>query len=521
VDAGALLGGKYRLRERLGVGGMGEVWAAADEGLGRGVAVKILRADLSSDPILVHRLRKEARVAAMLRHPGITVVHDIGEHDGHPYFVMELLEGRDFTQVMSGHPDGLPVGQAAALMLQVADALAHAHDHGVVHRDIKPANLMELSDGTVKICDFGIARYADAEATAQLTEHGSVLGTLPFMAPELYEGQPADSRTDLYAFGCTLYALLAGRPPFSASSPAAIMGQHRAGPPPRLSTLRPDIPTYLDDLVQRLLATNPEQRPVCSDAQRVLRSVLGPQHGQTHPATLMNIENTPQIEPPHGRSKIVRRGLIGVGALAVIAAIATVVLLPHRTSATSKHNRSVTASVSPSTERVPGHGGRIDLPASVASKLKESASADAASHGGRAICYTGQYQNIGWDAAIACGHMNQPVGHANGSTHIEALAIVEVGAPRMCLQAHVATIGWQPSTCVASGQIGVNGTVGRDLPMEAVKLWIDGWDFTAIGTGSKGPLSTSSANGSTGNYLMIGTTGQNLLLWTLKITGPF
>jgi serine/threonine protein kinase len=163
-----MLGGKYRLVAQLGRGGMGEVWSAADQGLDRAVAIKIVLADLNTDPALLARLRREAKTGARLQHPGITVVHDIGEHDGHPFFVMELLKGTDFKTLLEGGPAGLPVERVVGLMAQVADALEYAHRQGVVHRDIKPANLMELAEGGVKICDFGISRYADAGATTAL-----------------------------------------------------------------------------------------------------------------------------------------------------------------------------------------------------------------------------------------------------------------------------------------------------------------------------------------------------------------
>ncbi|GAB1822997.1 serine/threonine-protein kinase [Herbidospora sp. RD11066] len=147
MEPGAVLGGRYRLLTRLGQGGMGEVWSATDQELDRQVALKILLAQLNDDPELITRLEREAKTAAGLRHRGITVVHDIGRHDGYPFFVMELLEGTDFRTLTAGAPTGLPVKRVAGLLAQVADALAYAHRKGVVHRDIKPANLMELDEG--------------------------------------------------------------------------------------------------------------------------------------------------------------------------------------------------------------------------------------------------------------------------------------------------------------------------------------------------------------------------------------
>ncbi|TYB43554.1 WD40 repeat domain-containing serine/threonine protein kinase [Actinomadura chibensis] len=261
MESGAVLDGRYRLTARLGEGGMGEVWAADDVQLRRRVAVKIVLAGRGA-PALSERLRREAENAARLQHPGITVVHDIGQHDGHPYFVMELLDGTDFAAILAASPGGLPVERVLETGVAVAEALAYAHGRGVVHRDVKPANLMATAGG-VKICDFGISR--SAEAAGELTAPGSMLGTPDYMAPEQYEGRPADARTDLYAFGCTLYALLAGRPPFEGPTMPALMRQHLTVDPPPPSATRPGIPAELDRLVLWMTAKNPADRPASAE----------------------------------------------------------------------------------------------------------------------------------------------------------------------------------------------------------------------------------------------------------------
>ncbi|MBK3639442.1 protein kinase [Streptomyces sp. MBT33] len=272
LHQGELLAGKYQLEVRIGQGGMGEVWSAHDRELDRSVAVKIVNAD----PGLTARLRREARTGAQLQHVGITVVYDIGEHHGHPFFVMELLAGTDFQTLIEASPTGLPVGRVVQLMAPVADALHYAHRKGVVHRDIKPANLMELTDGGVKICDFGIARFG--EATTGLTAPGGMLGTPAYMAPEQYEGKDADPASDLYSFGATLHALLVGRPPFPGPSLPALMRQHLTQPPPRLTDLRPDIPAELAWLVLDLLTKDATGRPASaayvSDTLRALSGDL-------------------------------------------------------------------------------------------------------------------------------------------------------------------------------------------------------------------------------------------------------
>ncbi|MFJ1551910.1 serine/threonine-protein kinase [Streptomyces sp. NPDC088246] len=272
MESGAVVSGRYRLDRCLGRGGMGEVWAAEDSDLGRLIAIKILLAGLAAEPDLLVRLRREARTAAALQHPGITVVHDVGEHEGRPYFVMELVDGQDFNALLTEHPNGAPLILALDLMAKVAGALDHAHSRGVVHRDMKPANLMRLPDGGVKICDFGIARYA--EATTRLTSTGSVLGTPAFMAPEQWLGEPLTAATDLYAFGVTLHTLMTGTPLFPGPTAAALLHQHLNSSPPHVSEIRTDVPSDLDDLLQQLLAKDPAERPgTAARVQEVLLAV--------------------------------------------------------------------------------------------------------------------------------------------------------------------------------------------------------------------------------------------------------
>ena len=203
-DGTTLIQGRYRLHELIGRGGMGQVWRALDESLGRRVAVKCLKpaggsghsGDAGFTRILQERFRREARVAASLQHRGITVVHDFGEHDGVLFLVMELLDGRNLSQVLEDagrHP--LPVPDITDIAEQVAAALAYTHAQGIVHRDLKPANIIRLTDGAVKICDFGIARLGhDIGFTSRLTGTGMAMGTPHYMSPEQigeFGGRPA------------------------------------------------------------------------------------------------------------------------------------------------------------------------------------------------------------------------------------------------------------------------------------------------------------------------------------------
>ncbi|BCL32743.1 tetratricopeptide repeat protein [Streptomyces aurantiacus] len=269
-----LIQGRYRLLDLIGRGGMGEVWRARDESLGRQVAVKCLKPlghqhDHSFTRVLRERFRREARVAAALQHRGVTVVHDFGESDGVLYLVMELLDGRNLSQLLEDnkqHP--LPVADIVEVADQVAAALAYTHRQGIVHRDLKPANIMRLDDGTVKICDFGIARLGhDIGFTSRLTGTGIAMGTPHYMSPEQIGGSDVDQRSDLYSFGCVLYELATGAPPFDLDDAWAVLVGHRDTPPEPPRSHRTELPEFLDRIILDLLAKEPGQRP--HDAREV------------------------------------------------------------------------------------------------------------------------------------------------------------------------------------------------------------------------------------------------------------
>jgi len=285
VEQGTLVQGRYRLLGLLGRGGMGEVWRAEDEALGRQVAVKCLRAGaLQHDPgqarLQLERFRREARVAAGLQHPGITVVHDFGDAGGAPYLVMELLDGRDLGQVLDDLPGRrMSLAEAVDTARQIASALAYTHARDVIHRDLKPANLIRTSDGGIKICDFGIARLRGAGGpTSRFANAGSPVGTPRYMSPEQINEDDLDARSDLYSFGCVLYELLVGAPPFTVGDPLVIMLDHRDTPPRPPRGLRPSIPEELERIVLSLLAKHPEDRP--ADAMAVLRALNAVAHPQ-------------------------------------------------------------------------------------------------------------------------------------------------------------------------------------------------------------------------------------------------
>ncbi|MFD5506387.1 protein kinase [Streptomyces sp. NPDC127051] len=278
VRVGDELAGRYRLEQRLGQGGMGEVWRGHDLMLDRSVAVKVLLEAATNDEV-VARFRREATIGARLQHPGITVVHDVGQQDGRLFIVMELLSGEDLATVLAR--DGrLAVDLAVDLAAQTAEALAVAHGQAVVHRDLKPGNLFLLPGRRIKICDFGIAHSADA--TAGWTVTGRIIGTPAYMAPEQWRGERVGARCDLYALGCVLYALVSGAPPFGQTEgPYVLMHRHVAEAPLPLREAGTPVPAELDRLVLALLAKDPADRPESAEAVgKALRGMQGLRGGE-------------------------------------------------------------------------------------------------------------------------------------------------------------------------------------------------------------------------------------------------
>ncbi|SBT49819.1 serine/threonine protein kinase [Micromonospora auratinigra] len=267
-----LLNGRYQSEELLGSGGMGEVWRGRDLRLDRPVAIKLLTVG-DDEQTAAERFDREARTAARLTHPHIVGVYDFGTEDDDSYLVMELVDGPTVSALIAEGP--LPVERAVSIALQACEGVAAAHAAGVVHRDVKPGNLIVDPAGTVKICDFGIARLPGGAGRDTLTGPVAKLGTSSYMSPEQALGRPVDPRTDLYGLGCTLYAMLAGRPPF-AGDPLTVLHQHVNEPPPPLREHRTDVPAELDALVSELLAKDPADRPDNAAAVRDRLAALLP-----------------------------------------------------------------------------------------------------------------------------------------------------------------------------------------------------------------------------------------------------
>ncbi len=264
---GDVLAGRYRLLTLLGRGGAGEVWKAEDTVLARQVAVKLLRS-LEGDPMdAVERFRAEAQAAARLMHPNVVATYDVGAAGEHVFLVMELVSGPDLAQLMRS--EGLPSAKLVAdIATQGARALDAAHAAGIIHRDVKPGNLLLAADGTLKITDFGIAKGVDAEATGV----GVLLGTASYVSPEQVRGLPATPASDWYSFGCVLYELLAGTPPFTGPTVESIMRQQLGSDPEPINCA--DVDPALANLVLQLLAKNPVDRP--SSAAEVMALLTAP-----------------------------------------------------------------------------------------------------------------------------------------------------------------------------------------------------------------------------------------------------
>ncbi|MEV4276396.1 serine/threonine-protein kinase [Actinoplanes xinjiangensis] len=253
LQAGARLGNRYLLQQRLGAGGMGEVWLAVDEVLRRTVAVKVMLPSVADDPDFAKRFESEATSMARINHPAVASIHDFGRDQGIHYLVMEFVDGESLAQRLAREGRIAPE-ETMRLIEQAAIGLQAVHDEGLVHRDIKPANLLVRRNGTVVITDFGIARH---EAASRLTVSGAILGTPTYLSPEQVRGEPAGALSDVYSLGLVAYECLAGEKPFVGDSPYAVALQRLQDGP---RTIKVTLPVPVQATVERALAIEPRDR---------------------------------------------------------------------------------------------------------------------------------------------------------------------------------------------------------------------------------------------------------------------
>jgi hypothetical protein len=335
-----VVAGRYQIEASLGRGGMGEVFLAFDLHLRRQVALKKPRPGTPADGRELPRFIKEARAAAVLSHPNVVAVHDIVVQDGTPYIVMELVPGEPLSATLASRRP-LPVDRAVGIARAIASALAYAHTVGVVHRDIKPGNVMLTATGGVKVLDFGIARYL---ASVTPTDTRVPLGTPEYLAPEQIRGDVVDGRSDVYALGCVLYEMLAGRPPFTGE-PVAVAYRHLEGEPSPPSELNALVPHAVDAVVMRCLAKPPDERyPTAGDVEAELRRLddgvepsAAPTVAPVVPAVTQDLGGPPtSLLPeiaaergasppgPHPARRARRQGRAGLASAVVVALAALV-----------------------------------------------------------------------------------------------------------------------------------------------------------------------------------------------------
>ena len=255
VAANTLVDTRYRILNRIGSGGMADVYLAEDTHLGRQVALKVLHRRFAQDQEFVERFRREAKSVAGLSHPNVVGVFDRGDHEGTYYIAMEHLPGRTLKEIVEAEA---PLAQERAIDLgeQILQGAGYAHRHGVIHRDFKPHNVIVDQDGRAKVTDFGIARAGASE----MTETGSIMGTAQYLSPEQAQGHAVAAASDLYSIGVMLYEMLAGRLPFEGESAVSVALKHLSEPPPPLSQFRPDVHPALEAVVMAALAKDPAQR---------------------------------------------------------------------------------------------------------------------------------------------------------------------------------------------------------------------------------------------------------------------
>lgn len=335
--------GRYEIIELVGRGGMGVLYRARDAVLERNVAVKMMLLDFTTDQTARDRFQREARAVARLQHRNVVTIHELGEVEGTPYIVMEFLSGKDLDAMLKGDVK-MSLAQKLDVVIQLCDGLGYAHEQGIVHRDVKPGNVRVLEDGTVKILDFGIAKFAQSS----VTQSGMIMGTPSYMAPEQIMGKPVDGRADLFSVGVLMYELLSGHKPFTGESPTTVVYQIIHVEPPPVNASVPELPDSLHEIVSRALQKNPEDRysrasEMASDLQMVKMMIDLPlkTEGDTGPLQT--------IGPLHATT-------LGAKAAAAGGAVTTMLDTPMRASAAAR-----AADAAPRSPSAPGKAGTAQI----------------------------------------------------------------------------------------------------------------------------------------------------------------
>ncbi len=322
----------YTIVAPIGAGGMGEVYRATDSRLGRDVAIKVLPEHLAQDADAGARFTREARAVAALSHPNILAIHDVGSEGGTSFAVMELLDGLTLRQRLRESP--IPWPKAVAIALQVAEGLSAAHSRGIVHRDLKPENIFLTTSGQAKVLDFGLARFdraeveSSGETTDLMTTPGTLLGTVGYMSPEQIRGEPLGEATDIFAFGCVLFEMLAGHAPFTRAGSAETLAATLRDEPAPLSEQVTGLPQALEAIVLHCLEKRPGDRfQSARDMAFALRAVSSGTFGSTRSDSLANVSLVPS------RKREIRRFGVGVGVGLLIGAVGLWVAWRARTPA--------------------------------------------------------------------------------------------------------------------------------------------------------------------------------------------
>ncbi|MFJ3714084.1 serine/threonine-protein kinase [Streptomyces sp. NPDC090053] len=310
MDRGELIAGRYELLRRLGRGGMGEVWAARDRTLHRDIALKLLDLDGAGHPELPQRFEREAVAAAQINHPNVVALYDRGIHEDMLFLVMEKVEGATLTEHIHAESP-ISLARALAIASGICTALVAAHQAHVIHYDIKPHNVMLTADEQVKVVDFGIAGFVQATFSVARSSQLTPAGTVEYGAPEQFLTERGDERSDLYALGGVLFAMLARRPPFAGHNAAAIMRRKLDEEAPHLDSLCPDLPPAVTALVVELLQRDPDRRPQTARQVRERLQQLQAALASTNDGT--SDLPTTKVQPPHVRPMDSTQQLAGPG----------------------------------------------------------------------------------------------------------------------------------------------------------------------------------------------------------------